>query len=415
MVMQKKTLVRNPPKPVPRFVTTPLTKCSCGGALHKHREIQAKCHDLIGVTDIVHITKECCRRDCRTQYSYNFKVVDGSKINTVSLKDLREKVLFISTDRCFTLRYLEMSENLLFRGFVSSGAFAWSYKETFGSQDVVVQFHKQHNHALFYFMTVKEFEKVNMNKEIIIEDEVSEPALTKYSNYLHTHEYPPAQRNLVTELVGDGHQKVLTKMCAATSKKSKRSKKNRKKKCKKNKHKRFNHGWFMVIDPRSKRIVSVRRQVNPENNAVVSASLEKVLWLYKKCDTFVMDRVCKYKKEGQSRAKLQQLKNYIVDKWHAKKGHNKRCTCSPCVHPRLNRRLRGVNTSICEQTFSWFRGYARTFNELRSQRHEFIVHYFSAKHNTLVAAGDLDHLNAYSTDSKKSNKRKASKGYHCNR
>lgn len=165
-----------------------------------------------------------------------------------------------------------------------------------------------------------------------------------------------------------------------------------------------------TLDPRG---LSLLRQVQHENNEIVATSLEKVLWLYKQSDAFVIDRSCKFQKESESRPNLKQLKYYIIDKCHAKKGHNKKCKCPPYNHAPPKKRLKGVNNSICEQTFSWFRGYASTLNELHAQRHRFIVLYFASKHNKLVDAGDLKHLNAYTVN--KTRKRKATKGYHCNK
>ena len=94
-----------------------------------------------------------------------------------------------------------------------------------------------------------------------------------------------------------------------------------------------------------------------------------------------------------------------------KSQQNSKCACCPKNHQRLRRRLRHVNTVICEQTFSWFRGYARSFLTMRAARHHFAVLAFSRWHNQLVDAGDLDHLNAFSA-----NKRaRSSKPYTCNK
>ena len=64
--------------------------------------------------------------------------------------------------------------------------------------------------------------------------------------------------------------------------------------------------------------------------------------------------------------------------------------------PRLNRRLKGINTSIAEQTWSWFRDYARTLDDMREERHCFIVLHFMKKHNEIISAGDTSRLNQYS-------------------
>ena len=59
------------------------------------------------------------------------------------------------------------------------------------------------------------------------------------------------------------------------------------------------------------------------------------------------------------------------------------------------RRLIGVNTSIAEQTFSWLRGYAKSFNEMHTERHWFIVLYFVfqfVSDNFGVNAGQFDSI-----------------------
>ena len=74
---------------------------------------------------------------------------------------------------------------------------------------------------------------------------------------------------------------------------------------------------------------------------------------------------------------------------------------STCGHTHLNcsriaRRLRGVNTQIAEQTFSWFRIHARVLNEKRAHRHHFLVLQYCKKHNLMMDSGDTSHLNAFS-------------------
>ena len=87
-------------------------------------------------------------------------------------------------------------------------------------------------------------------------------------------------------------------------------------------------------------------------------------------------------------------------------------------HARLDRRLKGVNTSIAEQTFSWFRGYAASFNQTRPEFQRFIVLVYTAKHNDLVHKGEAVHLNPFSAHKKTMKKagilrRPASHAYIC--
>ena len=54
-----------------------------------------------------------------------------------------------------------------------------------------------------------------------------------------------------------------------------------------------------------------------------------------------------------------------------------------------------MNTVAAEQTFSWFRGYARSMNELRAERHQFLVPLYAKEHSKLLAVGDTEHLNPH--------------------
>eukprot|EP00438_Fugacium_kawagutii_P027957 Skav210836 [mRNA] locus=scaffold543:17052:17576:- [translate_table: standard] len=164
----------------------------------------------------------------------------------------------------------------------------------------------------------------------------------------------------------------------------------------------------MLVDPKTSRVVSVVSQDVPENNAVVSESLLKVLPLYKKVDLYIMDRACHYMPEAKATKGLEQLKYYAVDRFHAHR-HKHNCPCDP-KKPRLKKRLGKLNTSVAEQTFSWFRGYAKVLNEMRELRHRFAVLFFVCKHNELIAQGKTDHLNQHMAD--KNAKRKA-KPYAC--
>ena len=56
-----------------------------------------------------------------------------------------------------------------------------------------------------------------------------------------------------------------------------------------------NHGWFMVIDPCTSRILAIESLDKPENNEVVTKSVTKVLPPCPKVDLLILDRCCHYK------------------------------------------------------------------------------------------------------------------------
>ena len=211
------------PLPAPACVASPLTRCKCGGSLSAHRTVHAKCVDLIGISDILHVIKACCGRGCRAHHGYNYQKVGPEKVNTVSIADLKDEVLFINPELCFTLRYLQFSENLLFFGPMSSRGIAQAYKHTFDDATIPGYLRKAHTVAVMYFLAMRELEKVGAHLQIVIGNEVSAPSLGMYDNYVHQHVLPPTDPTMVTELVGDGHQKVVVK-CEGTTKKKKAGK-----------------------------------------------------------------------------------------------------------------------------------------------------------------------------------------------
>ena len=58
-------------------------------------------------------------------------------------------------------------------------------------------------------------------------------------------------------------------------------------------------------------------------------------------------------------------------------------------------RLRGINTVVSDQTFSWVRGYAGSMDELHPARRQFLVHLYAKAHNELVTKGDISQLNPH--------------------
>ena len=92
--------------------------------------------------------------------------------------------------------------------------------------------------------------------------------------------------------------------------------------------------------------------------------------------------------------KVSKIKTFTTDKFHGAR-HSAKCPCNPFVHKRLMRRIEGLNTVVAEQTFSWFRNYARTFDDLGRKRHHFLVYLYSSIHNELMESRLTSHLNTY--------------------
>ncbi len=61
------------------------------------------------------------------------------------------------------------------------------------------------------------------------------------------------------------------------------------------------------------------------------------------------------------------------------------CKNSPLTVRRLKVRVKGINTPVSEQVFSWFRGYARVLNSMGGLRHKFLVLVYCKRRNDLTA------------------------------
>ena len=92
-----------------------------------------------------------------------------------------------------------------------------------------------------------------------------------------------------------------------------------------------------------------------------------------------------------TRGQIWGLKKYAKDKFHGS-GHKASCPAKPYAILALLKRLSGINTVVSEQTFSWFRGYARRMDELKPARRQFLVPIYAKMHNDLLEKGDTSHM-----------------------
>ena len=193
------------------------------------------------------------------------------------------------------------------------------------------------------------------------------PSVNAYSKALHADSFPGSKPQSVKEVAIDGHEKVAAICPTASGKRIGRPRKLKRK----HKTNRTN-GWLMATDPRSHRISGVSLMKEPENNASKIKLLKATLPRHPNCDCFIHDRNCSFLQQAQREKGLEQIKFYPTDRWHGSK-HRHACPCAPRGNNRLHRRAMGLNTSISEQTFSWFRNYTRTMNTMFFTTHMFYV------------------------------------------
>ena len=335
----------------PKKFCTPVTQCKCGAQLEPRSDgcgVQdALLVSFRGVEKIQHEAKRCSSRSCRMTFHYNFCWVGGRKMNTVVLSDV--DVLFATSVLAFEKTYLAYNESCQFRGVLSARAIEWaSFKELFlgpEREGLRTRLDREYNTAKMLYLYMKEFEAMDMGlnagphltKEIDVGADISEGMLQRYDDWLHTHQFPPNRKNKVKEFVMDGNMKVLMRLCgsAPAPKRACPAKKG----AQGNKH--FTNGWFMVVDPASARVISVKPMCGPENNQVAFETVERVADMYPNADTLVYDRCCKVTKAGKNRPKLRRIKTWATTMLHGKK-HAASCPCNPYSHASIRKRLTGV-------------------------------------------------------------------------
>jgi hypothetical protein len=358
-------------------LTNPLESCVvCGHTLYERADVPATLYGFGGACSVNHRQKQCGNKDCRRNYGYNYMWRDGKAVLCTPLKDL--KALFVTSKTGFTIDYLEYHISLHFRGCVSARAVTWSGKDTlFADSDVPSVLRIMYEDARFLLQVAKEFQDMaastgkasdkRLAQNIVIGDELTDEMIQAYDSWLHAKVFVPKRTGTVKALAIDGHEKVMLKLCASEDPPPRvgRPRKDAAPKL-------FSNGWFMMTDPACGRILSVEPMAGPENNDVAFRTIEKVISHYPCASVLIYDRACRLVQAGRGRRKLRQIRTWAVDKWHAYK-HGKECVCSPWNHKNIERALNGLNTSVAEQTFSWFRSYASTFNSMRSLRHRFIA------------------------------------------
>ena len=166
---------------------------------------------------------------------------------------------------------------------------------------------------------------------IDLEDPLGNGFLASYRTWWHARKLSPREWRDIHEVAMDGHEKVTAKCHGAPP--------GHGWVCNDGKEKRRQNGRFMAMDPSSGLVLAVTNMKDPENNAVARQLLHQVM------------------ESGHNK----QVKYWCADRFHTK-GHAPGCLCSPMNVSRLEKRLKDVNTSIAERTFSWFRGYAVSFN-----------------------------------------------------
>ena len=98
----------------------------CGSSLRKEQDIQARLYHLEGVRPIYHTTKKCANGNCAAMHHYNYRWVDGKRMNTASIYIL--DYIFVNPKVAFARSFLDYHGALQFRGCLSIHAIAFAQK-----------------------------------------------------------------------------------------------------------------------------------------------------------------------------------------------------------------------------------------------------------------------------------------------
>lgn len=363
--------------------TTPVDVCSCGKALGKCRSVTASLVTALGMTAVEHTALRCTdKAKCGKVYWYNYKWCGASKVNTVCLEEVT--ALFITTTLGFSLDFIKFMDALHFRAAMSAAAVPFALDHLAAANRYnALQFQEDYRDALFAYRVMLEMTK-DEPFAFTLGAELTAADVKHYDEVCHNDKFPPSNSHMTKELILDGHEKVQLRLekDEPSPKHAGRPKKNADPKT----AKRYNNGWFMAVTS-SGRIVGVEQMLHPEDNAITTKTVEKVLSTgkYKKVNFLVLDRMCKW--APKELTKFPQIKLASCDKWHGFR-HGCKCQYNPYIVKPLMQRLKGVNSSIAESTFAWFRKYAGTYHrETRDGLRWWAMQLTKSRREWVAAAG----------------------------
>lgn len=350
------------------------------------KPMDAILYTMEGLKQVKHIAKRCVNRRCRTYYAYNFKSVASEKINSVKLDEV--DALFVNDKVGFSKQYLQYHEALHFRGFTSARAVHFAGSEVLFSKEMMhsqSRWRECYMNARFLSLVMAEMQdKDKPAAPFCIGREIAEEDLEKYECRLHNIDFLPRNPQEVKEVCIDGHEKVMPRCSGPPPRRAGRPRSS-------GRAKPYDVGWFMATHPSTRRVLAMTPLTSPENNQVAIDTVEKLTKVYPNLNCVIYDRSCRLEPSVKKSGLFPTIKYWPVDKFHACH-HKTTCPNNPLQVLRLKRRVSKINTSAAEQTFSWFRNYARMANELRPIRHRFLMLHYCKKHNALMDDAVSQHL-----------------------
>ena len=403
-------------------ITTPLSACSiCSAPLMDAETVPATIYTLEGALSVEHKRKRCTQRSCRVRHSYNYVQTGKCKLNCLHPDDA--EYILVTTQTGFSKSFLKYHDALQFRGFLSMAAISWAQDQVILDDEArQAIWEKSYACARLLLNVMSECAEMwqalpratllQKLKSIDVETPLTHSLLGEYRQWFLRSSMSPKEKSLVTAVCMDGHEKIAVKCMGTPPSRGGRPRKD-------GTVRPFNNGWFMICSPETGFILSVVEMVEPESNKIALSALEELLQHFPHVNLVIYDRACAINTLAKKKAGVDSIRYWAVDKFHAK-GHIDACPCHPERVRSLKKQLKGLNTSLSEQVFSWFRGYANTFNSMSAETHKFYVLAYSRRRNVMTSKKDTAHLNVHAAAKKAAQanrlyKRPASYAYTCKR
>ena len=207
--------------PTKKQVATAHKSCiECGAGLYAEKQIDARVYTLSGVESVQHVQMRCTQRSCRTYHHYNYRWVDGRKVNICRNSQL--DYVFVNSKTGFSRAFLDYHAALQFRGCISNNAIAWAQAETLWlNENEHTRWPREYATAATYYSIIQAAEEMWSEEPpksflqklhaLDIEDPLADDFVQSYSEWWHAHHLSNAERRRIREVVMDDHEKISTK------------------------------------------------------------------------------------------------------------------------------------------------------------------------------------------------------------
>ena len=178
---------------------------------------------------------------CRPQFFWNLRWRTLERNSSV-------EALFIDTSVGFEKLYLEFMDPIQFHGCASGLAVARATEQTLCPSTTMRVLKDDYNDARMLRLVMEVTEEMSGTgaaiRPVILREELDETFVQCYDEWVHRIKFDRQGGDKSRELVGDGHFKIISKLCHGQPAPKRAGKPSIKKS-----PKRMEHGWFVVCSP----------------------------------------------------------------------------------------------------------------------------------------------------------------------